>query len=529
MPRWRVPLRRWRRSLQLRVVVTTVAVTLLVVGGLGVLLLDQVVHGLLTAKYRSALSQTNAGLLYAENVLADDPSESVDAAVEQITFKLAHDGAGDFAVYVLPQAAGQPGYEGGTAFDPAEVSPAVQRVVTGRQVFASTYVRALVDGRVVPALLVGAPLVAPNGDTFGLYYSFPLTAEQQTLDVVRRSVEFGGLALVALLALLVAYLTRQVLTPVRLAAEAADRLAAGRLSERLAVRGEDELARLGRAFNSMAAGLQRQIRELSELSRLQQRFTSDVSHELRTPLTTVRMAADVLHGARADFPPAVARSAELLQGELNRFEGLLVDLLEISRFDAGGAVLEPEPVDLGALVAEEVARARPLADARGCALLVEPGPAADLLAELDARRVRRIVRNLLTNAVEHGDGAPVQVCLAADDTCVAVRVRDRGVGLRPGESSLVFQRFWRADPSRARLTGGTGLGLAIALEDARLHGGWLQAWGEPGLGSVFRLVLPRVAGGEVRVSPLPLDPDAPAEPDPTVAPEGRSAVAAQPR
>jgi hypothetical protein len=131
-----------------------------------------------------------------------------------------------------------------------------------------------------------------------------------------------------------------------------------------------------------------------------------------------------------------------------------------------------------------------------------------LYAEVDPRRVERIVRNLVANAVDHGEGRPVHVRVAADDDTVAVLVRDHGVGLRPGEAGLVFNRFWRAEESRARRSGGSGLGLSISIEDARLHGGWLQAWGAPGEGSAFRLTLPRETGGTVRASPLPLGPDA---------------------
>jgi two-component system sensor histidine kinase MtrB len=134
-------------------------------------------------------------------------------------------------------------------------------------------------------------------------------------------------------------------------------------------------------------------------------------------------------------------------------------------------------------------------------------PAQACMAEVDRRRVERILRNLLVNAVEHGEGKDVVVTVAADRDAIAVAVRDHGVGLGAGEDQLVFERFWRADPARARTTGGTGLGLAIALEDARLHGGWLQAWGERGRGSVFRLTLPRIVGQSIAGSPLPLGPD----------------------
>jgi two-component system sensor histidine kinase MtrB len=218
------------------------------------------------------------------------------------------------------------------------------------------------------------------------------------------------------------------------------------------------------------------------------------------------MAADLLHEARDGFDPAVARSAELLQTQLDRFEALLADLLEISRFDAGSAVLEAEPVDMREVVDRVVEEAEPLAARWGSRLIVtEPGRACT--AEVDPRRIERVLRNLVVNAVEHGEGRDVVVRVAVTDDAVAVAVRDHGIGLKPGESSLVFNRFWRADPARARTTGGSGLGLAIALEDARLHQGWLQAWGEPGRGSQFRLTLPRKAGQELVRSPIPLEPE----------------------
>jgi two-component system sensor histidine kinase MtrB len=272
------------------------------------------------------------------------------------------------------------------------------------------------------------------------------------------------------------------------------------------VRGDDDLARLGRAFNEMAESLERQIHRLEELSRVQRQFVSDVSHELRTPLTTIRMAGEVMYESRAAFEPALARSAELLQAQLDRFELLLSDLLEVSRFDAGAAVLEAEPVDVRELVTRVVDGLGPLAERRGCALLTHL-PLVACSAEVDPRRVERIVRNLVGNAIEHGDAKPVEIVVAADSFAVAVSVRDRGVGLGEDELALVFNRFWRGDPARARSTGGTGLGLAIALEDAHLHDGWLDVWGRPGEGACFRLTLPRRAGIVLSYSSLPLIPD----------------------
>jgi two-component system sensor histidine kinase MtrB len=272
------------------------------------------------------------------------------------------------------------------------------------------------------------------------------------------------------------------------------------------VLGVDDLAALATSFNEMADSLQGQLRELEELSMVQRQFVSDVSHELRTPLATIKMAADLLFESRGDLDPAAARSAELLQSQLERFESLLVDLLEISRYDAGAATLDADLVDVCDLVRRSADDAQQLAERRGSRIEFRL-PASGCFAEVDRRRVERILRNILVNAVEHGEGKDVVVTTAMDSDAVAVSVRDFGVGLRPGDEQKVFERFWRADVARARTTGGTGLGLAISLEDARLHGGWLQAWGERGKGSVFRLTLPRVAGSELAGSPLPLGPD----------------------
>jgi two-component system sensor histidine kinase MtrB len=258
----------------------------------------------------------------------------------------------------------------------------------------------------------------------------------------------------------------------------------------------------------MANSLQKQIRKLEEMSAAQRRFVSDVSHELRTPLTTVRMAGDVLHDARQRFDPVTARAAELLQEELDRFEMLLTDLLEISRFDAGAAALHLEDVNLVDLAARVVRSLDPLASRHGTRLVVHhvPSEAGPPVVEADVRRVERILRNLLTNAIDYSETEDVVVLVAANEEGSAVAVRDHGVGLRPGDETRVFNRFWRADPARARTSGGTGLGLSISLEDARLHGGWLQAWGSPGQGSQFRLTLPRRAGDRITRSPLPLVP-----------------------
>jgi two-component system sensor histidine kinase MtrB len=300
---------------------------------------------------------------------------------------------------------------------------------------------------------------------------------------------------------------------VRSAAQAAERFAGGELDERMVVAGEDDVARLAQSYNEMAESIEQQIRQLEAFGTLQRRFTSDVSHELRTPLTTVRMAADVLHASREQFPPGLARSTELLVDELDRFESLLGDLLEISRLDAGVEELVAEDVDMRPIAVRAARAVATIARNAGTDIVLDL-PEEEASAEVDARRIERILRNLLANAVDHSDGRPVRLRMAFDDNALAVTVRDYGVGLRIGEADLVFNRFWRADPSRNRHTGGTGLGLAISLEDARLHGGGIDAWGEPGKGACFRLTLPRTQGVAYADNPLPLPPpdaDVPSE------------------
>jgi len=366
----------------------------------------------------------------------------------------------------------------------------------------TTLVYAAGSGSAVPALAFGVPL----GAYYQLYYVFPLTEQQGWLQQVQRILVGVGLVLVVLLAAIASLVTRWVVLPVRHAAEAAQRVSAGHLEERMQVRGTDDLASLATSFNDMAASLQSKLQELEKLSQVQRLFVSDVSHELRTPLSTIKMAADLLFESRADLDPASGRAAELLLSQLERFEALLVDLLEISRYDAGAATLDAELTDVCDLVRRSADDAQQLAE-RGGSRIEFRLPATGCFAEVDRRRVERILRNVLVNAVEHGEGKDVVVTTAMDSAAVAVSVRDYGVGLGPGEEERVFERFWRADPARARTTGGSGLGLAISLADARLHGGWLQAWGERGKGSVFRLTLPRIAGQPLAGSPLPLGPD----------------------
>jgi two-component system sensor histidine kinase MtrB len=512
---------RWRRSLQLRVVTTTLALSALVIAVLGFFLTQQISDGLLQNKEKSATAQVSQGLTVAESNVSLNKVPTSAAIANNFLYPTAQElqnASGNNSSYIVvievnAKQVHSPVYTEGVSGGadpglsiPAALSASVQSEqdhdVTGKVYYAPTTIVSTLGRGNEPGLAVGTPL----GNYYQLYYLFPMVQEQQTLSLVQRTLVGAGLALIVLLALIASLVTRWVVIPVRHAAQAAQRLSAGRLGERMQVRGADDLAALATSFNDMAASLQDKLRELEELSQLQRQFVSDVSHELRTPLTTIKMAADVLLDSKESFDPAGARSAELLQGQLDRFQALLEDLLEISRYDANAATLDPDSVDISDIARRAADDAQQLAERRGSRIEFRL-PAEPCMADADHRRVERILRNLLVNAVEHGEGNDVIVTVAADRDAVAVAVRDHGVGLKPGQDVLVFDRFWRADPARARTTGGTGLGLAIALEDAQLHGGWLQAWGMPGKGSVFRLTIPRSAGQKLVGSPLPLVPD----------------------
>jgi two-component system sensor histidine kinase MtrB len=296
---------------------------------------------------------------------------------------------------------------------------------------------------------------------------------------------------------------RQVVRPVREAAKTAEALASGDLGKRMDVQGDDEIARLGSAFNEMANSLQLQINRLENLSNVQQRFVGDVTHELRTPLTTLRMAAGMIHSARSEFDPALQRSVELMMIQLDRFERLLEDLLEISRFDAEVAVIDPVEFDICLLTANAIDNLRLVATEVGVHIELER-PADSVYIKGDIRRVERILRNLLANAIDHAEAKPINVTIKHDESAVAIAVRDHGIGLDRESATRVFDRFWRADPSRSRIRGGTGLGLSLALEDARLHNGELEVYGEPGRGANFVLTLPKQAGGEIPQRIIPL-------------------------
>lgn len=357
------------------------------------------------------------------------------------------------------------------------------------------------SGPAVDSLFVGNRIDIPGGGRYEMYVVFSLASQAETIDLIQNSLLVTGFALIFLISLITWLVVRQVVRPVRQAASVAKLFTQGEFDLRLPITSNDELATLAHSFNDMAASIEQQISRLENLSRVQQRFVSDVSHELRTPLTTLRMASEVIYNHRTGFEQPVARSAELLVAQLDRFERLLEDLLEVSRFDAEVAVLEPVEFDLIALIKRCVADLGIDSDEKTSGVSTK-SDSSTVTIKADMRRVERIMRNLLSNALDHCDGTQIEIQIVSTDSEVAVGVRDFGAGLDESSLIRVFDRFWRADPSRARVRGGTGLGLSIALEDARLHNGELDAWGRPGKGAHFVLTLPRIAGDQLQGRPL---------------------------
>lgn len=499
----------WRRNLRLRLVTVTIVLSSIVLGILGALVLQRVTSGLLTSKESSVLTEATAAQLEVQRLLnASDTGIStpnvtrlVDAAITAIAVRAGSTGTYDALLLASPELAGQP--ERGTRLVsetsvPVQLRSAVRE--SGTQ--AWTYsVLTYEDGRSEKGIVVGSSVTIPRVGLYELYLLFPLTAEQQTLSLVRGVVGATGLALLIGLGVLAWFVTSRVTGPIRQAAKVAGELANGDLDRRLTVRGEDDLARLATSFNDMAESLKSQINRLESLSSLQQQFVSDVSHELRTPLTTVRMASEMIFDARDQLDPQIARSAELLRNQVDRFDLLLSDLLEMSKIDAGATVLDVSTFNLSELVAQEVQSANEIAK-KYKTIISFVNQGGNSVMEGDSRRVSRIVRNLLANAIEHAEHKSIEVSVKASESAVSVSVRDYGQGMSESDLDRVFDRFWRADPARQRTLGGTGLGLSISIEDAKLHAGELQVWAKPNQGAHFVLTLPLRIGEPIGAHPI---------------------------
>jgi two-component system, OmpR family, sensor histidine kinase MtrB len=484
-----------RLDLRARVVLFTSAI---VVGAL--LLLGAALHALL-AKSLYSQHSTDAvqqvQLLTGQNLLRGDVS---GFNTEQVQAKLLDE--------LIAGPGGQPSFKavvlraGDGIFQSSDDNYAFGHVpaalvdrVGNHAELALVYVRSPVGpGRM---LIVGAPIRIQQSEQIGLqqaYFFYPLNFQEETLARLSNFLLIVGAGLLAAVVILAAISIGRVLKPIQRARDVAEEIAAGNLAARIPqATSQDDFGKLAESFNRMTDNLAQKIGELEHVGSLQARFVSDVSHELRTPLATVRMAADYIHAARTGLPPDAQRAAVLLERELERFENLLEDLLEISRFDAGVINLEPVEVDLSGLLDEVVDALDPIAHGRkvDVNLEVDRGQGQPLVAA-DPRRLDRVFSNLVKNAIEHTVEGGVRIWVGRRGRDVVVTVADDGEGIPAEDLPHIFERFYRADVHRARTLGGTGLGLAIALENVNLHRGSIDVQSEVGEGSTFTVTLPAI-------------------------------------
>ena len=506
---------RVRNSLAIKVIFSTVLLSLVVTGITGSVLNTQLSAGVKDVNLSSALVEARSTIFTAEYrfLLAQGEKDSVvqkvvDDVISSATTLTSNENAREVVFLRSPGNTRENNYEiASNLLDPASIPSTLSERVRKNPNLVYQYTNMnYLTGTRIKGLAIGQKVQIPNAGQYEMYIIFSLANQEKTLDLISRSLFLGGFILLLLVALITWLVVRQVVSPVREAALIATEFTAGDFRKRLKVESQDEISTLGLAFNDMAESIEKQIARLENLSRVQQRFVSDVSHELRTPLTTLRMASEVIYSTKETFDPIVARSAELLVAQLDRFEKLLEDLLEVSRFDAEVAVLEAVDFDMVQLVQRCADDLGLVAKERKTEIYVNSSEPV-IMIKADIRRVERILRNLLANAIDHSEELQIDVRIVASDHDVAVGVRDYGIGLDENALTRVFDRFWRADPSRARTRGGTGLGLSIALEDARLHNGELEAWGRPGRGSHFVVTLPRNTWESIEARLIKLQPE----------------------
>lgn len=506
--------REWDSSMSLRTAVIAAAATIIGSLFLAFFLTQQITSGLFQSRFNQVQAEANHALQQTRQVFENAATADEDSTTSLVADTLRQLTTDDTAFardfLLVPLEQDDTLYVGsmssGGATEQLITEELADQVASGNGIYYQSI--ALPDaGSTQPGLAFGTQVVLPPGNYYALYFIYDLADVQATIDYLMNVLLVAGVVLVFMNIGIALWVTRSVGKPIQQAAQTAEWLSSGDLSVRMDVQRTDEIGSLSESFNKMADNIQDQITQLANLSQIQQRFVSDVSHELRTPLTTVAMASEVLYESRSELDPVLRRSTELMHHQVERFQALLEDLLEISRFDAGAAEVAVEKTDLLHLAADVALTAQPLADKTHTELsIVAKGE--NFTADVDSRRIERILRNLVNNAIEHGESNPVDVILEGDDTSVSIVVRDHGMGMTEEHLEHVFDRFWRADPARTRTTGGSGLGLAIAVEDTRLHHGTIDAWGRLEQGSAFRVTLPRISGTVVSGEPpLSLPPE----------------------
>jgi two-component system sensor histidine kinase MtrB len=322
--------------------------------------------------------------------------------------------------------------------------------------------------------------LADDGTT-QLYAFFPRADVLASITQFRNVLAMTWLATLVFAAVAGHVVARRTLRPIRDAARASRRMAGRLLDDDPRANTDDEFGLWAASFNDVAGALERKIAELSEAARRERRFTANVAHELRTPLSGMSAVATIIEDTLADLPADAQEPVRILVRDVHRLRQLVVELLELARLDAGADAVHLEPLSVEQAVGSVV---RPWSE-RASVILAVDVP-TELVVLADRARFKRVLGNLVDNAVEHG-GGHVTVRAVRDGDTVAISVTDHGDGLDPGDLDRVFDRFYKRDRSRSGR--GAGLGLAIALEHARAQGGSLHAGNADEGGARFTFVL----------------------------------------
>ena len=488
-----------RSSLQRRVVVASVVITLMAALGLSMVSMFSIRSGVVSQTYSQSRSEF-IGQVKNAQISLDSSSVTNSVEYQRVIANLAttlhNNGSKNLVgIYLV-------GKNNSGLISPVSTAPNYVALVTStmrdRVSQASTgkvYRQAIgierEDRSQTPGAVFGSLLQVPVDGGLEMFAIYSYQDQQESLRTIQSTLEITCAVVSIIIGLLTWAVLRSIIRPIETVAAASQELANGDADSVHVIHDRnDEIGVLQHSFNTMSDSLSEKISALEEAEAAQRRFVSDVSHELRTPVTTIRMASDLLESRKGSFDHSTARTTELLSSQTKHFQHLLFDLLEISHYDAGSVVPDLSEIDVRDPVREALSDVAHIAQQKN-AHLEAVLPDTPLLAEVDERRIARLLRNLLFNAIDFVDEGKIQLRLAATPDVVTLSVRDEGAGISPEHLRHIFDRFWRGDPSRSRLTGGTGLGLSIVKEDVAIHHGVINVRSCKGTGTWFLVTLPR--------------------------------------
>lgn len=452
-----------RRTLRLRTRATLAFSLTAFVAGLALAVVTYAVARNYLLDQRISAAQSQA---FNNAKTVRDEMRSLTGDVNELMFQLPTEGNG-FAILVLQNGQQQPTTIAlqDNVFPPELVGNA-DRGINGIQRF---------DYGDQPFLGVGVYIAEFDAMYFE---AFPLDNTERTLQAIATALVIGAASTALVAGFLGWWTNRRLLRPLTRVAKAAGDIASGGLDTRMPAETDPDLDKLAQSFNDMADAVQTRLER-------EARFASDVSHELRSPITALSAAVEVLDARRADLPDRAQQALDVVVTQVRRFDQMVMDLLELSRIDAGSTELHREDVDIGDLVSR-IAHRYGFGD-----VPIEVSKKVAPTVRVDKLRFERVLANLLDNANQHG-GGPTRIAVDPRGRHgIVLIVEDSGPGVAQGERARIFERFARGSAARHRI--GTGLGLSLVAEHAQAHGG--EAWVEdrPGGGARFLVTFGEVA------------------------------------